>query len=120
MLIATIAVVVFVIIVAVLFRKEQLPPITTEQLALNAAQKFPTQYISGHSEIREPLYVYLVKAPGEIQIVERKLYQDSPPYNTIATIPYTAIKGIETEDQSGIEKKFNIGRFMLIGVYAFA
>jgi len=120
MVIAIIVFVVLIILVALLFRKEKKIEDSQEQLSFKTTQKFPTQYISGHPEIKEAEYVYLVKEADEIKIIERKLYQESLPYATLAIIPYNTITSVEVEDQSAMEKKFSLGRFMLIGVYAFA
>lgn len=118
--IAVIAFVILIILVAILMHKEKTVEEPAEQSIFKATQKFSTQYIAGHPQIKEGEYVYLVKASDEINIVERKLYQNNPPYKTLTSIPYSAITTVETENQSGIEKKFSLGRFMLIGVYAFA
>lgn len=121
MIIAGIIAFVFLILLSVIlfWKRENLPgPVQTREPVTQ--QKFATQYLTGHSSIKEEEYVYLVKQPGEIKIITRNLYQDNSSPQILATIPYNSITSIEAEDQSGIEKKFSLGRFMLLGAYAFA
>lgn len=120
MIIAVIAFVILIILAAVLFSKEEKWLPSKEQEVFEAAQKFSTQYLNGHPAIKAEEYVYLVKDANGINIVERKLYQDSPPHIIVATIPYKAVTSIEAGDGSHVEKKFSLGRFLVIGVYAFA
>jgi hypothetical protein len=122
MIIAGIIAFVFLLVLAMILfgRKEQEIKTYQEPTGSASQQKFPTQHLTGHPSIEEEEYVYLLKEKEEIKIITRNLYQDNSSPNKLGAIPYKAITTIEAEDQSGIEKKFSLGKFMLLGAYAFA
>ncbi len=93
---------------------------TEEHNAFKALQKFSTEYLQGHPLLTEPALVYLIRQGDNIALIERKLYSDIPPYDTLATIPLQAIASIEVKDATEIEKEFSLGRFMLLGAWSFA
>lgn len=86
----------------------------------NTSSKFATEYLFGHPLINKPQLVYLLKNGEEINIVERSLYHNDPSYTQLGSIPLKSILSIDVEDHSVIEKKFSMGKYLLMGGYALA
>lgn len=93
---------------------------TTAEEDFHAVPKFATQHLAGHSGIGKNENVFLLRGEEALEVAERKLYVASSPYKIITTIPYTSITAVNAENHSGIKKIFSLGKFILIGVYAFA
>ena len=90
-----------------------------EQTAFKSLQKFETEYLQGHPLLTEQCFVYLVKEEENIALVQRNLYTNKPPYQTLALIPLKFITAIEAMSAVEVEKEFSVGRFILLGTWSF-
>jgi len=109
----------FTLIYIFIFRKNDNASVTNE-VDVDNTPKFSTDYLFGHPLIAKPEPVYLLREENDLIIIERNLYAQTSFSHKLGTIPLYAIAGIEVEDHSSVEKKFSLGKYMLVGTYAFA
>ena len=75
-------------------------------------------YVGGHPDIDEEFVGYLYKRNEEFVLLRHGITTLVPKLG--ATIPIKAIKNIQVDDRTSIEKKVTFGRVLLVGVFALA
>jgi len=75
-------------------------------------------YVGGHPDIDEEFVGYLYKRDEEFVLLRHGITTLVTKLG--ATIPIKAIKNIQVDDRTSIEKKVTFGRVLLVGVFALA
>ena len=92
-----------------------------EQRDYANVSKFATDYLLGHPLLAKPEPVFLSREGDELTIIERSRYsQMRSSAKTLAAIPIRHISLIETSEHTEVEKKFSLGKYLLVGGYALS
>jgi hypothetical protein len=77
-------------------------------------------YVGGHPSLDKPIVgTAILRSDDVLKIYEFPFSTKVPKYMA-ADIPIAAIKNIQVEDASSLDKKVTLGRVLLVGVFALA